>query len=214
METEDIIEAPLAEGAVAFMLRCHTGDELWEVPEWAVLTLTPQRARSLLQPYLRRSIPRCRYPLPNLRRIASSVSSRRWSWGCGSGVSAPNKSGCTQPWSSQPDNPTPINRTGFPTQSSAWNRSHAVRHRRVDTKPSGFVGAGGNDSPLAGLGANYHRQSTQIRMVALLDRRVEGVEVDVHDQAGHSGDDRAGANFPETRTSAFQRDASILVCVA
>jgi len=25
METEDIIEAPLAEGAVAFMLRCHAG---------------------------------------------------------------------------------------------------------------------------------------------------------------------------------------------
>jgi len=49
METEDIIEAPLAEGAVAFMLRCHAGDEHWEIPEWAVLTLTPQRARSLLR---------------------------------------------------------------------------------------------------------------------------------------------------------------------
>jgi hypothetical protein len=49
METEDIIEAPLADGAVAFMLRCHAGDELWEVPEWAVLTITPQRARSLLR---------------------------------------------------------------------------------------------------------------------------------------------------------------------
>jgi hypothetical protein len=49
METEDIIEAPLADGAVAFMLRCHAGDELWEVPEWTVLTITPQRARSLLR---------------------------------------------------------------------------------------------------------------------------------------------------------------------
>ena len=49
METEDIIEAPLAGGAVAFMLRCHAGDEHWEVPEWAILTLTPERARSLLQ---------------------------------------------------------------------------------------------------------------------------------------------------------------------
>ena len=49
METEDIIEAPLAEGAVAFMLRCHAGNELWDVPEWAVVTLTPQRAQSLLR---------------------------------------------------------------------------------------------------------------------------------------------------------------------
>jgi len=49
METEDIIEAPLAEGAVAFMLRCHAGSECWEVPEWAVLTITPERARSLLR---------------------------------------------------------------------------------------------------------------------------------------------------------------------
>jgi hypothetical protein len=51
-------------------------------------------------------------------------------------------------------------------------------------------------------------------MVTLLDRRVEGVEVDVHDQGGHSEDDRMGVNFPETRTSAFQKDASIVVCVA
>jgi len=49
MEPEDIIEVPLAEGTVAFMLRCHAGDELWEVPEWAVVTLTRQRARSLLR---------------------------------------------------------------------------------------------------------------------------------------------------------------------
>jgi hypothetical protein len=49
METDDIIEASLAEGAVAFMLRCHAGDEFWEVPEWAVLTITPQRARCLLR---------------------------------------------------------------------------------------------------------------------------------------------------------------------
>jgi hypothetical protein len=37
------------EEAVAFMLRCHAGDEFWEVPEWAVLTLTLQRGRSLLR---------------------------------------------------------------------------------------------------------------------------------------------------------------------
>jgi hypothetical protein len=49
METEDIIEAPLADGAVAFMLRCHAGGEQWEVPEWAVLILTPERARSLVR---------------------------------------------------------------------------------------------------------------------------------------------------------------------
>jgi hypothetical protein len=49
MATEDIIEAPLADGEVAFTLRCHAGDEFWETPEWAVLTNTPQRARRLLQ---------------------------------------------------------------------------------------------------------------------------------------------------------------------
>jgi hypothetical protein len=49
MDREDIIEAPLADGAVAFMLRCHAGNEHWDVPEWAVLTITPERARSLLR---------------------------------------------------------------------------------------------------------------------------------------------------------------------
>ena len=48
-EAQDIIETPLADGAVAFQLRCHAGQDVWDVPEWAVLTITPQRARHLLQ---------------------------------------------------------------------------------------------------------------------------------------------------------------------
>ena len=48
-EAQDIIEAPLADGAVAFQLRCHTDLEAWDVPEWAILTITPQRARRLLR---------------------------------------------------------------------------------------------------------------------------------------------------------------------
>jgi hypothetical protein len=53
------------------------------------------------------------------------------------------------------------------------------RHGRVNAIPSRLVGASRNDATLAGLGADDHRQSTPIRMVALLDRRVESVEVDV-----------------------------------
>jgi hypothetical protein len=48
-EAQNIIEAPLADGAVAFQLRCHAGQDAWDVPEWAVLTITPQRARGLFQ---------------------------------------------------------------------------------------------------------------------------------------------------------------------
>jgi len=58
----------------------------------------------------------------------------------------------------------------------------------VDTIPAGLIGAGSDDAPLARLGANYHRQSTPIRTVALLDSRVEGIQVDVHDKAGHGAD--------------------------
>jgi hypothetical protein len=48
-DARNIIEAPLADGAVAFQLRCHSGQEAWDVPEWAILTITPRRARRLLQ---------------------------------------------------------------------------------------------------------------------------------------------------------------------
>jgi len=48
-DTQNIIEAPLADGAVAFQLRCHADQDVWDVPEWAVLTITPQRARHLLR---------------------------------------------------------------------------------------------------------------------------------------------------------------------
>ena len=48
-DAQNVIEAPLADGAVAFQLRCHAGRDAWDVPKWAVLTITPQRARRLLQ---------------------------------------------------------------------------------------------------------------------------------------------------------------------
>ena len=48
-EAHNIIEAPHADGAVAFQLHCHADHDTWDVPEWAVLTITPQRARHLLR---------------------------------------------------------------------------------------------------------------------------------------------------------------------
>jgi hypothetical protein len=48
MEDTMIIEVPVADGAVAFMLRCHADSHWWEAPEWAVLTITPQYARALV----------------------------------------------------------------------------------------------------------------------------------------------------------------------
>jgi hypothetical protein len=48
-DSHNIVEAPLADGAVAFQLCCHSGHDTWDVPEWAVLTVTPHRARRLLQ---------------------------------------------------------------------------------------------------------------------------------------------------------------------
>ena len=41
-DAQNIIEAPLADGAVAFQLRCHADHDAWDVPEWAVLTITPR----------------------------------------------------------------------------------------------------------------------------------------------------------------------------
>jgi len=42
--------------------------------------------------------------------------------------------------------------------------------------------------PFAGLGADHHRQPPPLRMVALLDRGVERIEIDMHDETGHGKD--------------------------
>ena len=63
-----------------------------------------------------------------------------------------------------------------------WTPYRRASYEQVATTPR-----------LPGLSADHNREPAPLRMVALLDRRVEGVEVDVHDEAGHGADgDSAG----------------------
>ncbi len=74
---------------------------------------------------------------------------------------------------------------GFRRQAA---RRLGNRHSRVDAVPAGLVRAGGDDASLAGLCADHDGDTPPQRMVALLDRSVEGVEVDMHDEAGQGAD--------------------------
>ena len=65
------------------------------------------------------------------------------------------------------------------------------RHGRADAELAGLVARGRDDAPLA-RAADRDRLAAQLRIVPLLDRRVEGVHVDVDDLAyrpstGHGG---------------------------
>lgn len=62
------------------------------------------------------------------------------------------------------------------------------RHRRVGAVSWGFVPAGGDDAPLARLGANRDERSAPAAVVALLVGGLEGVGIDVHDEVGHGAD--------------------------
>jgi hypothetical protein len=56
------------------------------------------------------------------------------------------------------------------------------RHRAAHPEPAHLVG-GGQDHPAPGISAHDHRQAPQLGMIALLDRRIEGVHVEVNDRA-------------------------------
>jgi hypothetical protein len=73
------------------------------------------------------------------------------------------------------------------------------RHGGVDTISPGLVGAGGDDAALTGLGADHRREPPPLRMVALLDGGVEGVEIDVHEEAGHGADEGSRVFFEQPR---------------
>jgi hypothetical protein len=64
----------------------------------------------------------------------------------------------------------------------AFARRRARRHCRVDAEFARLVAGGGNDTALRGI-ADSDRATTQRGVVALLDRRVESVHVDVDDLA-------------------------------
>jgi hypothetical protein len=62
----------------------------------------------------------------------------------------------------------------------------------VDPEAAGFIGGGGHDAPRA-RPPDEHRLAAEARVVEHLDRRVEGVEVDVED--GPAAHTRAGVPF-------------------
>ena len=59
-------------------------------------------------------------------------------------------------------------------------------HGRMHAVAAGLVGAGRDHAPLAGLGADHQGKAAPLGMIALLDRGEEGVEIDMHDEAGHA----------------------------
>ena len=83
------------------------------------------------------------------------------------------------------------------------------RHRRVDAELAGLVACGTDDAPLVGSAAtDDHRLAAERRVVALLDRGEERIEVDVEDRQGrgaHARDSlavtchRAGTTTPESK---------------
>src|SRR6202158_894096 len=66
------------------------------------------------------------------------------------------------------------------------------RHRRVHPKSPCFVRSAHDDSP-ARAARDGHRDASKLRVVSLVDRRVEGVEVDVEDRS------RPGVGFRHVR---------------
>ena len=60
------------------------------------------------------------------------------------------------------------------------------RHRRVDAERARLVARGGDDAAAVGLSADGERLAAQRRVVALLDRRVERVHVDVENASNQS----------------------------
>lgn len=53
------------------------------------------------------------------------------------------------------------------------------RHGRVHAEAASLVRAGSDDPVRTRLGTDHHRPTAPFGMVALLDRRVEGVEIDM-----------------------------------
>jgi hypothetical protein len=62
----------------------------------------------------------------------------------------------------------------------------------VHPEAAGLVETGGNHAALAGLGADHYRETPPPGRVTLLDSRAEGVQVDMHEQAGHGADSPSG----------------------
>jgi hypothetical protein len=56
------------------------------------------------------------------------------------------------------------------------------RHSRANAVLASFVARGGDDAAL-GRTAHCHRLAAQVRIIALLDRRVKGIHVDMDDLA-------------------------------
>ena len=67
--------------------------------------------------------------------------------------------------------------------------AHRARHRnrRTDAERARLVAGGRDDAALLGIAADGDRTSAQLRLVALLNGRVEGVHVDVQDAAHEKG---------------------------
>ena len=64
------------------------------------------------------------------------------------------------------------------------------RHRRAHAEGASLVAGRRHHAPASRAAADRHGLAAQRRVVALLDRRVEGVHVDVQDAAGHGRGDR------------------------
>jgi hypothetical protein len=60
------------------------------------------------------------------------------------------------------------------------------RHGRANAALAGFIARGGDDAAL-GRAAYCHRLAAQVRIVALLHRRIEGIHVDMDDLAVKRG---------------------------
>src|SRR5438876_4218311 len=76
-----------------------------------------------------------------------------------------------------------------------WGQEHSIkaetfrsnsRHRRTDSKLSGFVGSGA-DNGATTPPSDDDRLAAQLRIVALFDRRIKGVHVDMNDLANGQG---------------------------
>ncbi len=59
------------------------------------------------------------------------------------------------------------------------------RHRRVNTEHARLVAGGGHDTALVGAATDDDGSAAKRRIVALLDRRVEGIHVDVKNPSDH-----------------------------
>src|SRR5439155_13371033 len=66
-----------------------------------------------------------------------------------------------------------------------WTQPDRSRHRerRPDAKCSRLVAGGGDDAALVGIAADGDREAAKRRVVALLDRGVERIHIDMEDAA-------------------------------